>query len=382
MSDLAESSALSLTSPQLPVSWYFDPVIYDLEMKHLFKHGPGYVGHQLMVPEAGDYHALELFEGGKVLVNSGAGIELLSNVCRHRQAIMLKGRGKLPSNNIVCPIHRWTYDAQGKLLGAPEFPGNPCLNLNRTGLQAWQGLLFAGARDVGADLAGMQAARELDFTGFMLDRVDVTHYACNWKTFIEVYLEDYHVAPYHPGLGHFVTCDDLKWEYGDWWSVQTVGINRALAKPGSPVYQKWHEQVLAYERGQAPKHGAIWLTYYPGLMVEWYPHVLVVSSILPTGVESCSNVVEFYYPEDIALFERAFVEAEQAAYHETAVEDEDICLRMHEGRRALHRQGISETGPYQSPLEDGMMHFHAFMRREIGPHLDAARRREIEPDLK
>jgi phenylpropionate dioxygenase-like ring-hydroxylating dioxygenase large terminal subunit len=113
MSDLAESSALSLTSPQLPVSWYFDPVIYDLELTHLFKHGPGYVGHQLMVPEAGDYHALELFEGGKVLVNSGTGVELLSNVCRHRQAIMRKGRGKLPSNNIVCPIHRWTYDAQG-----------------------------------------------------------------------------------------------------------------------------------------------------------------------------------------------------------------------------------------------------------------------------
>jgi len=215
----------------------------------------------------------------------------------------------------------------------------------------------------------MQAARELDFSGFMLDRVQVSHYACNWKTFIEVYLEDYHVAPYHPGLGHFVTCDDLKWEYGDWWSVQTVGVNRGLSKAGSPVYQKWHEQVLAYDRGKVPAHGSIWLTYYPGLMVEWYPHVLVVSSIVPTGVESCTNVVEFYYPEDIALFERAFIEAEQAAYHETAVEDEDICERMHKGRRALYQQGISETGPYQSPLEDGMMHFHSFLRREIEPHL-------------
>jgi choline monooxygenase len=151
--------------------------------------------------------------------------------------------------------------------------------------------------------------------------------------------------------------------------VQTVGVNRGLAKAGSPVYQKWHEQVLAYQQGRAPAHGSIWLTYYPGLMVEWYPHVLVVSSIVPTGVESCSNVVEFYYPEDIALFERAFIEAEQAAYHETAVEDEDICDRMHRGRRALYQQGISETGPYQSPLEDGMMHFHSFLRREIEPHL-------------
>ncbi|MBS0329857.1 MAG: Rieske (2Fe-2S) protein, partial [Proteobacteria bacterium] len=117
MSDLAESSALSLTSPQLPVSWYFDPAIYALELEHLFKQGPGYAGHQLMVPEPGDYHALEMFDGARMLVNGETNIELLSNVCRHRQALMLTGRGKLPSNNIVCPIHRWTYDSQGKLMG-------------------------------------------------------------------------------------------------------------------------------------------------------------------------------------------------------------------------------------------------------------------------
>jgi phenylpropionate dioxygenase-like ring-hydroxylating dioxygenase large terminal subunit len=86
-------------------------------------------------------------------------------------------------------------------------------------------------------------------------------------------------------------------------------------------------------------------------------------------VDACTNVVEFYYPEDIVLFERAFVEAEQAAYRETAAEDEEICMRMQRGRRALYQQGLNETGPYQSPLEDGMMHFHAFLRRELEPHL-------------
>jgi hypothetical protein len=42
---------------------------------------------------------------------------------------------------------------------------------------------------------------------------------------------------------------------------------------------------------------------------------------------------------------------------------------MHDGRRALYRQGLNEVGPYQSPYEDGMVHFHEFLRRRIEPHL-------------
>jgi phenylpropionate dioxygenase-like ring-hydroxylating dioxygenase large terminal subunit len=367
MSDLSTTSALNSNPTQLPIDWYFDPKIYEIEKKILFDHGPGYVGHELMVPNVGDYHVLDWMNKGKAIVRNQNGIDLLSNVCRHRQALMLNGRGN--ARNIVCPLHRWTYDMSGKLLGAPHFPGNPCLDLGKTQLQNWNGLLFTGPRDIAKDLANLGVLKDLDFSGYMLDRVQIQPYNFSWKTFIEVYLEDYHVVPFHPGLGHFVNCDELKWEYGDWYSVQTVGIANQLGKPGSPVYQKWHEQVLRYGEGRMPRHGAIWLTYYPNIMVEWYPHVLVVSCVWPTGVDSCVNVVEFYYPEDIALFEREFVEAEQAAYEETAIEDEEICQRMQDGRKALYLRGDNEVGPYQSPMEDGMIHFHEFLRRQIGPHL-------------
>jgi phenylpropionate dioxygenase-like ring-hydroxylating dioxygenase large terminal subunit len=367
LTDLANTSALLQTSPQLPVSWYLDPQVLEVEKHILFDRGPGYVGHELMVPGVGDYHVLDWMNKARMLVRGEQGVELLSNICRHRQAIMLDGRGH--AQNIVCPVHRWTYDTAGKLLGAPHFPGNPCLNLGKTPLQNWNGLLFNGQRDVGRDLAGLGVMKAIDFSGFMLDRVMIDHYNFNWKTFIEVYLEDYHVAPMHPGLNNFVACDDLAWEFGDWYSVQTVGINRQLAKPGTPVYRKWHEQVLRYNEGKVPPHGAIWMLYYPNIMIEWYPHSLVVSTVLPTSADTCTNVVEFYYPEDIVLFEREFIEAEQAAYMETAVEDDDICRRMQEGRKALHEAGVNEVGPYQSPMEDGMVHFHEFLRRHLGAHL-------------
>ncbi|HEX8874311.1 MAG TPA: aromatic ring-hydroxylating dioxygenase subunit alpha [Nitrosospira sp.] len=365
MSNLVDVSQLAPT--QLPVDWYLDPHILDLEKRLLFDRGPGYAGHEVMLPNVGDYYVPEWMNGAKVLVRNDNGIELLSNVCRHRQSLLLKGHGNV--RNIVCPIHRWTYDLNGALLGAPHFPENPCLNLGITPLQSWNGLLFEGKRNVSRDLANLGVLGNFNFSGHVLERVETEQYACNWKTFIEVYLEDYHVNTFHPGLGNFVNTAELQWEFGDWYNVQTVGINQGLERPGTPVYARWHEQLLQQAGNKAPAFGAIWMLYYPNIMLEWYPHVLIVSTIWPLAPERCMNVVEFYYPEDIALFEREFIEAEQAAYHETAIEDDEICGLMTAGRRALYERGINETGPYQSPMEDGMVHFHEFLRREIGPHV-------------
>ncbi|WP_350295478.1 aromatic ring-hydroxylating dioxygenase subunit alpha [Limnohabitans sp. Rim8] len=373
MSDL--SLQLQQAASQLPVSSYFDNALYQREVQALFQRGPRYVGHQLAVPHVGDYLALAQEGSGRALVRSADGVELISNICRHRQAVMLQGRGNLSqqqkgsaAGNIVCPLHRWTYAPDGKLLGAPHFSNDPCLNLNNYKLQEWNGLLFEdNGRDIAADLAQMGPRAQLDFTGYALDRVEMHECNYNWKTFIEVYLEDYHVGPFHPGLGSFVTCDDLSWQFMENYSVQTVGVSSAFGKPGSAIYKKWHDVLLNYRGGAMPEHGAIWLTYYPHIMVEWYPHVLTVSTLHPMGPDKTMNMVEFYYPEEIVAFEREFVEAQQAAYMETCLEDDEIGERMDAGRKALWARGDNEVGPYQSPMEDGMQHFHEWYRRAMGP---------------
>ena len=377
MSDLANLAKLARSDAQLPVTVYFDESLLKQEIQQLFHRGPRYAGHELMVPNPGDFATLAWENEGRMLVRGtdtpdGPGpIELLSNVCRHRQAKMLNGRGN--ATNIVCPLHRWTYDLKGELIGAPHFGETPCLNLSNTPLQRWNGLLFErNGVDVGAAMRNLSVAKELDFSGYMLDHVEVHECHYNWKSFIEVYLEDYHVEPFHPGLGSFVACDDLRWEFGDGFSVQTVGANHALAQygaakhnlHGTPTYRKWQEEVMKFRRGEAPPFGAIWLTLYPNIMVEWYPHVLVVSTVWPKGPQQTTNVVEFYYPEEIVLFEREFIAAERAAYRETCVEDDEIALRMDAGRRILMDRGVNEVGPYQSPMEDGMQHFHEWYRRQ------------------
>ena len=374
MSDL--SLQLQQAASQLPVSSYFDQALFQRELETIFKRGPRYVGHELAIPEIGDYYALPQEKEGRALVRNARGeIELISNVCRHRQAVMLKGRGNLLSEgkghaggNIVCPLHRWTYNTSGELLGAPHFSHDPCLNLNNYKLREWNGLLFEdNGRDIQADLGGMKLREQLKFDGFVLDHVEMHECNYNWKTFIEVYLEDYHVGPFHPGLGNFVTCDDLKWEFAKEYSVQTVGVAPTFGNPGSDTYKKWHDVLLQYRNGELPDRGAIWLTYYPHIMVEWYPHVLTVSTLHPLAVDKTLNVVEFYYPEEIAAFEPEFVQAQKAAYMETCIEDDEIAERMDGGRRALFERGDNEVGPYQSPMEDGMQHFHEWYRGLMAP---------------
>ena len=355
--------------PQLDVSAYHSDAVFAREQRSLFARGPRYVGHALGVPERGDFHALAHEGEGRALVHSADGVALLSNVCRHRQALMLRGRGNshATGQHIVCPLHRWTYGLDGQLRGAPHFAKDPCLDLRRWPTRQWNGLVFEdNGRDIATDLIALGPRADLDFSGFVLDKVELHPCAYNWKTFIEVYLEDYHVGPFHPGLGRFVDCENLRWEFGRHHSVQTVGLNNQLSRPGSAVYQRWHDAVLRFGGGQAPRQGAIWLTYYPNIMVEWYPHVLVVSTLYPQGPQQTLNVVEFFYPEEVAAFERELVDAQQAAYMETCAEDDEIALRMDAGRKALLQRGDNDAGPYQSPMEDGMQQFHEWYRREMG----------------
>jgi phenylpropionate dioxygenase-like ring-hydroxylating dioxygenase large terminal subunit len=381
MTDIGREAHVAPANTQLPVDSYFDDTIFAREQERIFKQSALYVGHEKLVPEPGDWRTLVHEKAGRVLVHGPSGVRLLSNVCRHRQAIILGGEagdvtsaGKACGNlsgtggNMVCPVHRWTYSQQGKLLGAPQFAKTPCLDLQTFPITNFRGMLFEGPRDPGRDMGTLFDRPEFDFTDYVLDRVEIHRCHYNWKTFIEVYLEDYHVGPFHPGLGQFVTCNDLDWEFSGQFSLQRVGVHNALSQPGSDAYKVWHHRLLDYRAGNTPDFGAIWVTYYPTHMIELYPHVLVHSTLHPVTPQETVNVIEFYYPEDIVAFEREFVEAQQAAYMETAVEDDEIAERMDAGRNALFRRGVNEAGPYQTPLEDGMLHFHEWYRRAVtGP---------------
>ena len=267
----------------LPISWYFDPEILEIERRHLFAAGPTYSGHSSLVAKDGDYFALGGQQCGKLLVRDDGRPQLLSNSCRHRQAQLLAGSGHV--KNIVCPLHNWAYDLDGRQLAAPHFDENPCLDLERTELARWNGLLYAGQRDIHREVAPLASWTELDTSNYVLERVDEEEHDLNWKVFLEVYLEDYHISAVHPGFRVFVDPADVRGAFqavgGERFFCEQVNVRWPLPPAATPkfaAYQKILMDVLASRR---PPFAAIWICLFSGHLVEYYPFTMVATTYTP-----------------------------------------------------------------------------------------------------
>jgi phenylpropionate dioxygenase-like ring-hydroxylating dioxygenase large terminal subunit len=348
----------------LPISWYFDADIWEVERRKLFDRGHGYVGHTAMDPDEGDYCALAASNDGWLLSRSGGNMRAISNVCRHRQAIMLDGRGT--AKRIVCPVHNWAYDCQGRQVAAPHFDENPCLHLETRKLTEWNGLLFAGPRDPRRDLAPLADSFSINAGEYILDRFDIEEYPINWKAIIEVFVEDYHIGAVHPGFRSFVDSSHVRAGgdsmLGNRFFLEKVRTRWPLGAAGSKNFAEYQRLLLEIDGGREPAFGAIWLCYFPNQLIEVYPHAFVVStyeSLAPEHTRVCS---EYYFEREVFETRKDFVDVANAVFAEVSAEDQEVSDRLHAGRSALYKRGIDQPGPYQQPMEQGLAHFHAFLR--------------------
>ena len=104
------------------------------------------VAREEELEKAGDYITLRV-AGEPILVCRSESGELRAffNVCRHRGTMVADGCGNRRS--FECPYHAWTYDLDGRLLGAPytaEVQGfDPAaFGLKPLPLDTWAGFVF------------------------------------------------------------------------------------------------------------------------------------------------------------------------------------------------------------------------------------------------
>ena len=179
-----------------------------------------------------------------------------------------------------------------------------------------------------------------------------------------VYLEDYHVGPFHPlAWSNFVTCDDLRWDMADEYSVQTVGVAN-LRQTRLRRLQEVARCADELPQRRKPTQGAVWLTYYPTMMVEWYPHVLVVSNMYPQGRRKRSTWWVLL-PRRSPAFEREFIEAQQAATWRPAIGTAESASAWMPAAKLCSKRR-QQGRPLPKPMEDGMQHFHGVVSPRDG----------------
>ena len=129
------------------------------------------------------------------------------NVCRHRAAPVVRGRGQV-ARAFVCPFHGWCYKLDGSLFAAPRMDGAEgfeSADFGRVQVRSEEraGFLFVNLDGKGPPLDDWLGDFETLHEPWRLGSLVTASQReftveCNWKLFIEVFNEYYHLRKVHP----------------------------------------------------------------------------------------------------------------------------------------------------------------------------------------
>jgi len=201
-------------SSGIPPACYADDALLELERRAIFLDGWVGIGPLDRWQNSGDYTTLEIAGEPLILLRDREGVlRAFANSCRHRGSQLLEGSGSC--RKIRCPFHWWTYDLEGRLKVYPRMESAAGFDPAENGLVEFpvasrNGLAFVslvesppGISDWLGDFDAFHSAWRLD--DLVTTRVREFDVPCNWKTFIEVFNEYYHLPSVHP--------DSINWLY-------------------------------------------------------------------------------------------------------------------------------------------------------------------------
>ncbi len=270
----------------LPASVYRDPEVHAAERTAVF-------GRAWLVFARGDEVAALATSVAKTVAgyplvvvrdNEGA-LAGFHNVCRHRAAPVAADGTASCRGGLVCGYHGWSYELDGSLRKARDFGDDPGLDPDDFGLHPvsvgeWCGLVWVNldpaAPPLLDDLGGFAAEADGFPVGDYRFSHEVVHdLACNWKTYVDNYLEGYHVPFLHPELNREL---DMATYRVDVREPDGYCIHSARTRNG------------ALSAGR-------WLFRFPNLALNLYPDGMNVERILPVGADRTRIVYTYYFCE-------------------------------------------------------------------------------------
>ncbi|MGZ7041760.1 MAG: aromatic ring-hydroxylating oxygenase subunit alpha, partial [Thermoanaerobaculia bacterium] len=339
----------------IPSRFYIDASYLAEENRNVFARTWQLVGHAEQVRQPGQFFTAKI-AGEPLLIVRGTDdvLRAMSNVCRHRAGPVAKGAGKRPV--LQCGYHGWTYGLDGRLLTTPEMEGIQefdraefCLPQFR--VEMWHDLLFVNLTEDAVPLRDYLGPELFDHLG----KRDTSDYRlaarkdweldCNWKVYVDNYLEGYHIPIVHPGLFREL-------DYPRYWTEtkKHYSIQHAPLKRADRIRVSSSDDDVSY----------YWV--YPNLMLNVYPDNFSTNLIVPLGPERTLTIFEWYFRNPEAADVKKAIEETIAFSDEIQLEDVDICEDVQRGLRST----TYESGRYSPVRENGVHHFHALYAAAMG----------------
>jgi choline monooxygenase len=314
----------------IPAPWYVDSRVADLEQDTVFAKTWQMIGRADQVASPGQFVTAAV-AGEPIVAVRGSDNQLRAfyNVCRHHAAkVVTESCGS--ASILHCPYHGWNYGLDGALKGMPEFEGVKNFERKDNGLvpvkvETWEAFVFVNLDPHAESLAA--------FLGRLVDRcaplgLAKLHYfdrrvydiACNWKVFVDNYLDGgYHVPHLHKGLSSVLDYKQYTIENEDRYCLQS-----------SPIVASDEDAAT----GATRKGDRAWyLWQYPNLMINCYEGYMDTNLVIPLDVDHCRVIFDFYFA-DVSEARREHNTQSVAVGDRVQEEDLGICEDVQRGLKS------------------------------------------------
>lgn len=361
----------------LPPQTYRDDQVIGDEVAQIFRRQWIGLGRADLVKNPGDYICLDYAQQSIILLRDKSGeIRAFANSCRHRGARLLDERGQV--SGIICPFHSWAYKLSGELAGAPRMDDTSMEERPEDGSQDSQssgfcksdygliryhvkehlGFVFICFDDTPYDFDAVMDGFDALHAPWPIETLQSTRrrefdVACNWKAFIEVFNEYYHLPFVHPDSidDLYLDPDPSDLTHGQFASQfgSTEGTGALLQDQ-----QDLPLPIMPGLNGRAAA-GVRYTWVFPNMTFAAGVDALWLYEAYPITADRCHVVQTACFPPETVA--QPDFDEKVAAYYERldAALDEDIPVLINQ-QRGLNNPDARQ-GPFQPLLEPNVARF-------------------------
>lgn len=339
-------------SSTIPSEFYSNKDIYDLEKNAIFDKSWHLIGSQSRIPNFGDTLNAEVLDEPILIVRQkDLSLKAFFNVCQHRGGPLVRKNCTVKS--FQCRYHGWIYNIDGSLQKTRDFSGVENFKKQDYGLKSinvfsWMGLIFINLNSKVTSFPLSNTSIEnrissINISNFKYHSRKSYKLNCNWKVYIDNYLEGYHIPFVHPKLNKVIDYKSYKTELYEGYSIQWALIDPEL----SP-----------YEKNQKSNNSfAFYFTIYPNILLNIAPGRLQTNIIKPDSPNSCTVHFDYYFGDIPA----ENIKKDFDFSEEVQLEDIQICEEVQKGieSRAYNIGRISKKS------EQGLHHFQSYYKKQL-----------------